>query len=1138
MKTKPICRWLSRALPAASLLANAALHSAAHAQVPANKSAAPLFLSAPLVQNAPIQAVNSSPTELTTTPTLYVVTYSHLDTEWCWTYRNSILEYIPNTLSENFALFEKYPHYIFNWTGGNRYRFIKDYYPAEYARLKHYVAAGRWIPTGSAWDENDAIVPSPESIIRSILYTNRWFQKEFGKTSNQYMMPDTFGFPASLPTVLTHCGLTGFSTKKLTYGAGAAVGVPFNVGKWIGPDNTFVVAALNPGDYRTRVTEDLSQSEKWRTRLNENGKATGVFADYMYHGNGDLGGSPGAESANWLEKSVGGTGPIKVHAGGADDLFRDLTGDQTKNLPTYKGDLLLIQHSAGSINSGAAMKKWNHRNERLADAAERASIAAHIVAQTPYPTERLTDAWLRFLGGQMHDILPGTSIPPAYDLAWNDQIIALNQFADVDTHAVSQIAAQLDTRVQGVPLVVYNPLSIARDDVVSADVIFPHTAPARVRVVGPDGSDVPAQMQSRSGNRATILFSARSVPSVSVSVFDVRPASTVAQTQATSPLRVRLGELENARYRVRLGKNGDVSSIFDKRAKRELLSAPMRLAFLYEKPQQHPAWNMDWDDRQKPPTGYVDGSAHVSIVENGPARVALQVERTARGSTFKQIVRLSAGSAGERVEFMTKVDWRTSESSLKAVFPLTISNGQATYNEGVGTVNRGNNDPKKYEVPAQEWFDLTGVRGDYGVSVLNEAKYGSDKPNDNTLRLTLLYTPGVRGRFQYQATQDWGHHEIQYALQGHAGDWRAARTADHAARLNQPLQAFQTTAHGGTRGRGFSLLDLSGAPGVSVAAVKKAEASDEIVVRLFEQYGNGASNVRLCMATPIVSAREIDGQERPIAPKGSAALKNGALVFDIKPYNPRAFALGLKTIPPAPARQRDIPLRLPLNLRVARFGESDRGGGFDVEGRAYPGERLAQTIQSAGVTFRLGRQGDANALSCAGQTLQLPSVAPKVQAKSQPQRWLYLLAAAQTDTRIALRFMDSKGGQMTSIPFTVQAWNGYIGQWDKRLWEGKIPEKDPAVWPNAFAGLNPGYIKCAPIAWYADHTRLASGQNDPYRFCYLFRYAVPVPAGAERLILPRDLRVRVFGATVSTQAADLRPAQPMYDVLPAGSPPK
>src|SRR4051812_11080417 len=148
--------------------------------------------------------------------TLYAVAYAHLDTQWRWEYPQVIQEYLTKTMRNNFALFEKYPHYVFNFTGANRYRLMKEYFPADFARLKQYVAAGRWFPAGSSMEEGDVNAPSAEAILRQVLYGNNWFRKEFGKASEEFMLPDCFGFPSSLPTILAHAGIKGFSTQKLS----------------------------------------------------------------------------------------------------------------------------------------------------------------------------------------------------------------------------------------------------------------------------------------------------------------------------------------------------------------------------------------------------------------------------------------------------------------------------------------------------------------------------------------------------------------------------------------------------------------------------------------------------------------------------------------------------------------------------------------------------------------------------------------------------------------------------------------------------------------------------------------------------------------------------------------------------------
>src|SRR5713226_5991186 len=229
----------------------------------------PLLLACPMLLTTAYAQTAEKP-DLSKQPTLYVVGYAHLDTEWRWEYPQVIDEYIRKTMEDNFTLIDKYPHYVFNFSGANRYRFMKEYFPADFARLKKYVDQGRWFPTGSSMEEGDVNAPSAEAIIRQVLYGNNWFRKELGRASAEYMLPDCFGFPASLPTILAHSGVKGFSTQKLVWGSSATgggpeslektpEGIPFNVGVWVGPDGESVLAGLNPGAYDGGVDTDLSK---------------------------------------------------------------------------------------------------------------------------------------------------------------------------------------------------------------------------------------------------------------------------------------------------------------------------------------------------------------------------------------------------------------------------------------------------------------------------------------------------------------------------------------------------------------------------------------------------------------------------------------------------------------------------------------------------------------------------------------------------------------------------------------------------------------------------------------------------------------------------------------------------------------
>ena len=1138
---------------------------------------------------ASAQSQSSASPDLSSQQTLYVVGYAHLDTQWRWEYPQVIREYLPKTMHDNFALFEKYPHYVFNFSGANRYRMMKEYWPEDYAKLKQYVAAGRWFPAGSSMEEGDVNSPSAESIIRQILYGTQYFRHDFGKTSAEYMLPDCFGFPASLPSILAHMGIKGFSTQKLTWGSAARVGgpgsientpvgIPFNVGFWEGPDGRGVIAAFNPGSYGGQVREDISRSPfiadpnarntpiDWPGRVALNGRVSRLLTDYHYYGTGDTGGAPSEASVKMMEAIVSkglislpgqanatqgqaappspavrvGDGPLHVVSATAEQMFLDIKPEQMSGLPRFKGDLELTNHSAGSITSETYQKRWNRKNELLADAAEKASVAAAWLGGRPYPLDRLNKAWTLVMGGQFHDTLPGTQTPKAFEFSWNDDVIAMNQFAQVLTSATEAIASGMNTQTKGrfsAAIVVYNPLNIAREDVVEASVVLPFATPRDVRVLAPDGREVPSQVVGYAGGAVKLLFLANA-PSVGYAVYEVQP---VQRSFPMPVLNATESSLENARYKIKLDQNGDVSSIFDKTLNKEMLSAPIRLAIKTDKPEQWPAWNMDYSDQQKPPRAYVGGPAKIRVVENGPVRVAIEVERETEGSKFVQRISLSAGDAGNRVEFSNVIDWNSREANLKATFPFAASNPMATYNWDVGTIERATNDEKKFEVPSHQWIDLTDKSGAFGVTVLTDCKNASDKPDDNTLRLTLMLTPGIGARAGYgdQATQDLGHHEFIYGLASHAGDWRKEQTDWQAQRLNQPLIAFQSDSHPGALGRQFSILKVNNNR-VRVLALKKAEESDEIIVRVVGLNGQPQRDVRLSFAAPIISAREVNGQELPI---GRARVSRGELATDLGAYQLRTFAVKLA----APRAKLVAPtwqaVTLPYDISVTSADGTKSSPGFDPDGRALPAEMLPREIEYNGIRFKLGptENGAKNAVVAKGQTISFPK---------SDANFIYVLAASADGDQKAE--FGIGGNALGPVTFNIQYWGGFVGQWDDRQWKTKevtIPPRPvPPGTPSDIAaqlqrprtrtdpygemiGITPGFIKREPIAWFASHRHTAGGSNEYYSYSYLFAFDEKTLTTPTGLVLPNNDKIRILAITLADYPHWIFPAQPLYDTL-------
>ncbi len=1148
--------------------------------------------------------------DISKTPTLYVVPYAHLDTQFRWEFPQTISEYLLKTMRMNFDYIEKYPHYVFNWTGSNRYRLMKEYYPSDYARIKKYVAEGRWFPAGSSVEEGDVNLPGAEGIFRQILYGNEYFRKDFSKASTEFMLPDCFGFPASLPSILAHAGLKGFSTQKLNSQWRPAAqaggpdspektpeGIPFNVGMWIGPDGNGVLAALNPNRYGSRIRTDLSidphsvpvtswtpeqkakfppqqiskalrfQEQNWATRIDLNGKVSGVYADYHYIGVGDTGGAADATTAQLLEAIVSkstatlppvehfpgesttplpgadgkpvklGEGPVHVIETTADQMFNDINPGMISRMPRYEGDIELINHSAGSLTSQAYHKRWVIENEFLADKAEKTSVAAEWLGARTYPQPRLNDAWTLELAGHFHDTAAGTATPRAYQFAWNDDLIAANQFSGIFIDATEAISSGLDTRTRGTAIVVYNPLNIEREDIVEASLNFPGVAPDAVRVSGSDGKDVPAQIEG-----GKVLFLARA-PSVGYAVYSVEPSKS---SQVTSTLKVSASSLENARYRVRLDQNGDVASIYDKALHKELLSAPIRLAISYDAPKEDPAWNMDFDQVQAAPRAYVSGNPHIRIKENGPARVSLEITRETEGSKFVQTVSLSAGDAGNRVDFHNSIDWRGLSSNLKAVFPFSASNPNATYNWDIGTIQRPNESPRQFEVASHDWIDLTDRSGSFGATILTDCKRASDKPNDNTLRLTLLRSPGMRlpshQSFSDQANQDWGHHEIVFGITGHRGDWRQGQTEWQAYRLSDPLAAFQTASHAGALGKDFSFVHTNNSR-IRILALKKAESGDEIIVRMVELEGRPTADVRISFASPVVAAREVNAQEQPVGP---ATLSNGVLTTSFTAYQPRTFALRLAAPPVKMSPGHSQPVMLAYDLAVASNDDTRTvGGGFDGKGDAVPAELLPSRINYRNVQFDLepARTGVPNAIAAKGQTIQLP-----------PGHYnrVYILAASASGDQKAVFRIGSK-----AVTLNIQDWSGFIGQWDTRLWKDQPLRNwafsaNHAVWPapdtrqkrnpspnypQDYLGLAAGYIKPASLAWYASHHHTADGLNEPYQYSYLFAYPIDLSGDERTLTLPDNDKIRVLAVSVAEESPRVTPTQPLFDTLNRTKPP-
>lgn len=1002
----------------------------------------------------------------------YLVSDAHLDTQWNWDIQTTIKEYVWNTINQNLFLLEKYPHYIFNFEGGVKYAWMKEYYPKEYEVLKKYVDEGRWHVTGTSWDATDAIVPSIESAIRNILLGQEYYRSEFGAESTDIFLPDCFGFGWTLPTVAKHCGLIGFSSQKLGWRNNPFHGdkkFPYTVGLWKGVDGSTIMMTHGFNYGQRWKLEDLSHNEMLQRRAAE----SPMNVVYHYYGTGDIGGSPTLNSVDAVERSLEGTGPVQIISATSDQIYKDyLPFENHPELPVYDGELLMDVHGTGCYTSQAAMKLYNRQNELLGDAAERSSVASDLLGLVKYPSQSLTESWRRFIFHQFHDDLTGTSIPRAYEFSWNDELLSLKQFSDVLRTSVGAVAGQMDTRTKGMPVVLYNALGYEVTDLVELE-ITAAKCPAKVTVCNDKGKAVPSQILSYTDGKVYVLAEA-TVPANGYAVYDVRLSGSGKAVQGTAETSV----IENSVYKMSLNAQGDIISILDKRNGKELVKEgkAVRLALFTENESfEWPAWEILKKTVDADPVSITEG-VKMTLVENGAVRKTLCVEKQYGDSKFRQYIRLHEGALADRIDFYNEVNWQTTNALLKAEFPLNLDNEQATYNLGIGSVKRGNNIKTAYEVYSHYWADLTDKSDDYGVAIMNDSKYGWDKPDNNTIRLTLLHTPKTRRGYAYQDHQDFGYHTFTYSITGHAGALDNAEVSKEADVLNQRIKAFSTVKHPGVLGKTYSLASSDNA-NVVIKALKMAESSDEYVVRVYETSGKAQQNANIVFAADIVAAVEADGTEKTI---GNAGFDGRSLQVTIQANSIKTYKVRLAKKEMTSVKYEN----LALDLDKKCFSWNQFAGDANFEsGYAYAAEMVPSELVVNAVPFKIENEKLMNGMKCEGDTLVLPA--------GHTYNRLYLLAASATaEKTVKCAVCAGKTVQEIKVP----SYTGFIGQW-------------------GHTGHTKGYMYDNEVAYVGTH-RHSSGGDHPYEFTYMFKYGIDIPAGVTEVILPENPDVVIFAATL------------------------
>jgi alpha-mannosidase len=762
--------------------------------------------------------------------------HAHIDVAWLWPLSETRGK-ARRTFTNVTRLMDAFPDFIFAQSQPQLYEFVREDDPALFETIRQQVAAGQWEPLGGMWVEPDCNLAGPEALARQLLLGRSYFREHFGPDAETPVLwlPDVFGFPWSLPQLAKNAGLDYFFTIKL--GWSQYNRFPYDAFWWQGIDGTRILAHFSTtGDlkrtfvatYNARATPEEAYVT-WSNFQQKDAGPPGVTPPLlMAYGHGDGGGGPTREMIENIREMGDFPGLPRVRMGKVGDYFRELEARVGERLPTWNGELYLEYHR-GVYTSQARIKRANRKNEfRLHDAEFLAAWASALAPDYRYPHADLQEAWRLLALNQFHDILPGSSIARVYEdaLAQHQRIAAI---ADrVQDDALATLG-----RAFGGDWLLINPTSFTRSDPVFLPLDIP---PDRC----PAANHTLLDVQPVAGG---VLVDAGELPPYSITPLTIEPYCQIDLPSACTAAPHRL---ENDLLRVELNDAGNIIRIFDKARKRDLLppgAVANQFQAFEDRPRTPDAWEIDifYDDKM----WLADPATRIEVVENGPLRAALEIHRRILDSDIVQRISLTHNAA--RIDFDTRVAWRERHVLLKVAFPVDILAPNAVYEIPWGRIQRPTHrntswDWAKFEVPAQKWADLS--ENDYGVSLINDSKYGYDI-RGNVMRLSLL-----RGPTDPDPTADLGEHRFTYSLLPHAGPVGEITLA-HAYALNDPV--IVAAGPGGPPRQETQSLITASPANVVIETIKAAEDGRGIIVRLFESQRRRGP-VTLTTSLPLTAA--------------------------------------------------------------------------------------------------------------------------------------------------------------------------------------------------------------------------------------------------------------------------------------------
>jgi alpha-mannosidase len=713
--------------------------------------------------------------------TAHVVGYAHMDMAWLWRWEESIHDIMYNTFRNQLELMDQFPDYTYAQDQAVVLDMMEHYYPDIFKGIVQKAKTGNFIPVSSSWVQMDENMPDGESLVRQFLYGQKYSKDKFGHYVRAAWQPDVFGHPYSMPQIARKAGIEFYLFNR-----------PHDPSRppiiwWQGLDGSRVLGYTTPGEY----TQPMDHEHTTVLSM-KNADRAGVKNILVLYGMGDHGGGPNPDDVSGIAKLNASPSDVRVKTTNVADYI-DLLLTEKKDFPVVDRELNFV--FPGCYTTQVDMKRHNRQAEQLLLNAEKMSeLAVFFDYRDYYPNRDITEAWKIALLDQAHDLAAGSGIGPIYADAARQYQEVFERGQRALNFSLQNLGLQLDTRGEGVPVVVYNPQSWDRSDLVIAEVSA-FSLPSRLVAV--HGEEVvPVQVlkpATKGGARdtATVAFVAQKVPQMGLKLYRLVPETSSRKFTASS---LQVGTkprpyLENEFFRVEINpETGYIARLYDKQNKREAFRGEGNFLVALEDTAERaketsleyagPAWDIGltgkkWD---------IGKAARVEIIEQGPARATLRVVHRFRDSEFIQDISLIAGVPRVDVEIST--DWHERSTFLKAGFPVSVSSSKVAAEIPYGAIER---EQAGNEMVMGKWVDISDAN--YGIAILNNGRNGFDA-KDNVIRLSV-----IRGPWGPDPRADEGQHSFGYSIYPHRGGWKDGKVEFQALAFNSPLLALQEPAH-------------------------------------------------------------------------------------------------------------------------------------------------------------------------------------------------------------------------------------------------------------------------------------------------------------------------------------------------------